>query len=205
MSYKMFHRYRVYDDGRIYSEITNKFLSGEITKFGYLQTCLYINGKPKRFKNHRLVAMLFLETPSNYEELCINHIDGNKLNNKFSNLEWCTYKENNEHARRTGLNNISKSNSDRWKNDDFRKKTSEKMSESVKGLYVGSKNPNFKYLILDNNGNELNPTMLSEMLNLSYSYTNKLIKDCVNGKTVECFKKHNIKIINTKNKSESTN
>lgn len=39
----------------------------------------------------------------NFEELEVNHIDGNPKNNKLSNLEWCTGPENLDHARRTGL------------------------------------------------------------------------------------------------------
>lgn len=67
----------------------------------------------KRYRVHRLVALLFLDVPENYEELVVNHKDGNKLNNSYTNLEWCTYDYNNYHARVTGLNNVSKSNSDR--------------------------------------------------------------------------------------------
>ena len=45
---------------------------------------------------HRLVALCFLENPNNYP--VINHKDGNKQNNHYTNLEWCTVKHNNQHA-----------------------------------------------------------------------------------------------------------
>lgn len=51
---------------------------------------------------HRLVAEAFLDTEKNQ---CVNHIDGDKLNNHYSNLEWLTYKQNSEHASSTGLIN----------------------------------------------------------------------------------------------------
>ena len=113
MKCKKYYNYNVYEDGRVFSNYRNKFLKGDIVH-GYLQYTIQIKGKAKRIKAHRLVAILFLNTPKNYNELVVNHKDGNKLNNHFSNLEWCTTYYNNYHARINNLNNISKSNSKRW-------------------------------------------------------------------------------------------
>lgn len=58
----------------------------------YNQVNLYKNGKRECVNVHRIVAIAFLNNPSNYE--CINHIDENKRNNAVNNLEWCSKKYN---------------------------------------------------------------------------------------------------------------
>jgi len=60
----------------------------------------------KNYLIHRLVALTFLENTENKET--VNHIDGNKLNNQLTNLEWTTCLENNMHKIQTGLSNSTK-------------------------------------------------------------------------------------------------
>ena len=61
------------------------------------------DGKTANLKVHRLVAHAFLEAPSKDKSDSlrsqVNHIDGNKLNNKVANLEWCSAAENLSHYR----------------------------------------------------------------------------------------------------------
>lgn len=73
---------------------------------GYALVSLSKNGKKKKFRIHRLVAEAFIPNPNNYP--CVNHIDGNKLNNNVNNLEWCTEKQNMEHAAKFNLVNRGK-------------------------------------------------------------------------------------------------
>lgn len=69
---------------------------------GYLQITFTLNKVRTKFLVHRLVAIHFLENDSNKKYA--NHIDGDKLNNCVTNLEWVTNSENILHARSTGLN-----------------------------------------------------------------------------------------------------
>lgn len=68
---------------------------------GYQAVKLYKDGVKKSFLVHRLIALAFVPNPLN--KPVVNHIDGNKLNNAASNLEWVTTLENITHAKETGL------------------------------------------------------------------------------------------------------
>lgn len=68
---------------------------------GYLIVNLYKEGKAHKFLVHRLVATYYIDNPNQLP--CINHKDGNPLNNAIGNLEWCTHQYNMQHAWDTGL------------------------------------------------------------------------------------------------------
>jgi len=68
-----------------------------------VMVALFREGKADYRLVHRLVANAFISNPESKPQ--INHKDGNPLNNKLENLEWCTDKENMKHAIENGLNN----------------------------------------------------------------------------------------------------
>lgn len=80
--------YQASTDGRIFSNISNKFLKFNILKNGYATVELFKNKKSKRLLVHRLIAQTFISNPLGLPQ--VNHKDENKLNNNTSNLEWCT-------------------------------------------------------------------------------------------------------------------
>lgn len=83
-----------------------KILAPTKTSTGYWKVDLSKGKARKSLKLHRAIAMAFIPNPENYP--VINHLDGNRLNNEISNLEWCTVKRNCQHAYDTGLNGNKK-------------------------------------------------------------------------------------------------
>ncbi len=89
--------YRVSNLGEIFSIRRNKKMSLRLNKCrGYYDINLIKNKTSKRIHIHRLVAETFISNPNNYP--CVNHKDENKTNNYVDNLEWCTYKYNNNYG-----------------------------------------------------------------------------------------------------------
>lgn len=71
-------------------------LRQKVTKDKTCRVSLWKDGKERTWLVHRLVAYAFI--PQVEGKDFINHIDGDRLNNRVENLEWCTYKENANHA-----------------------------------------------------------------------------------------------------------
>lgn len=84
--------------------IKGKKLNGSTDKDGYIYVCLTLDGKEKNERVHRLVLECFLGG----SDMHVDHIDGNKQNNKLSNLEYVTLKENTRryHISKKGSNDL---------------------------------------------------------------------------------------------------
>jgi len=92
--------YQVSNMGQVKSLRNNELILKPITvRKGYLSVNLYKAGKQKLSRLHRLVAVAFIPNPEN--KLEVNHKDGNKKNNCFTNLEWVTPSENQKHSFNT--------------------------------------------------------------------------------------------------------
>ena len=107
-----FDGYYVTDEGKIisniklggkrqYTDTFHEIYGRPNPKNGYCRVFMrHNNGKRKDRYVHRLVAEAFIENPSN--KPCVNHKDCNRANNSVDNLEWVTYKENNEYTLKVG-------------------------------------------------------------------------------------------------------
>lgn len=100
-----FSRYSINKNGVVYSSVTNAFLKGSVNPDGYCNHRLIADdGFTKTIGVHRLLALTFLPLPPNVDMMeTVNHIDGNKRNNSLDNLEWASFKRNQEHAGELGL------------------------------------------------------------------------------------------------------
>jgi hypothetical protein len=96
-----YDNYVIFPSGNIRNILTDKLLNANNGEGFYNTVRLRKDGKAKTFKLHRLLAQAFIPNPEN--KPCVNHKDGNKLNNDLSNLEWCTHKENMKHAYDNGM------------------------------------------------------------------------------------------------------
>lgn len=108
-----FEGYFIREDGTVWSNLGQgnrrngklselKQIKGRLTPNGYLRVYIRNCFTDKRVDKyiHRLVAENFVENPDNKK--VVNHIDNNRQNNHYTNLEWVTQKENLEHAMKYG-------------------------------------------------------------------------------------------------------
>lgn len=89
-------KYQVSSWGRVRNAETGKVLTPYRNKKGYLKIGLCNgSGSPAKFRVNRLVAIAFIPNPYNLPQ--VNHKDGNKENNSYTNLEWTTNEINAKH------------------------------------------------------------------------------------------------------------
>ena len=87
--------YYVSNQGKIYSLFNHRILKDRIDKKGYNNVCFSKNGKQYFYKVSHIVAKAFPEICGVWFEGCeIDHLNGNRADNRPENLKVCTHKEN---------------------------------------------------------------------------------------------------------------
>ena len=79
--------------------LKGKVKKQDVSVHGYCQINLTREKGTRKFFVHRLVLMAFVGD----SKLPVNHKNGNKLDNRLENIEYCTYSENTKHAYKNGL------------------------------------------------------------------------------------------------------
>lgn len=126
--------YYITEEGKIYSTKMNDFMKQRNKKGTDYKiiNLMKTNGKKKTFRINRLMMLCFCPI-DNPEKMEVNHIDGDKSNNKLQNLEWCTSSENQKHAFKNGLQKARKG-----ENSNF-SKLSEKEVVEIRKIYSTQK------------------------------------------------------------------
>ena len=98
-------RYFISNYGNVYDSLKDASMA-QRDNHGYKYVDLMTIHGTKNMRVHRLEMLTFEYNPD-YQSLQVNHIDGNPSNNKLSNLEWTTPKENTDHAMLYGLHQMN--------------------------------------------------------------------------------------------------
>ena len=108
-----FTGYEITTDGKVYSVDSNwrgygkREMATELDGYGYKKVRILIGGARKKMHVHRLVLEAHIGPRPTPKHVC-RHLDGNKLNNKLSNLRWGTYLENTIDSIRHGSHRNAK-------------------------------------------------------------------------------------------------
>ena len=155
--------YKISNYGEVWSVRKQGLLKKNDGEKNYYRVTLSKNKKKKQFNIHRLVATHFIDNP--FKKPCVNHLDENKTNNHYSNLEWVTHKENSNWGTRNERIKKTRKHSSKWKAYNKRRKWRD--SKPIVGVNI-------------KNGNIIEFSSATEAGRSGYVRSN--ISLCANGK-----------------------
>jgi len=150
-------------DGTVIGKL-GKAMSPKLSKCGYQELALKVNGKKIYYLVHRLIALLYLPNTLNLPQ--VNHIDANKKNNVVSNLEWATPQEDANHR---AINNLTPKGEKHYAYGKFgaNHKSAKIVLDTDTGIFydcvkdaADAKNQKYKTLVGKLSGNDRNNTSL---------------------------------------------
>ena len=97
-------KYDISENGELRNRLTGRILKHKTNRNRYIFYTISVDGKLRDVSAHRAVAEKFLQKVDGHD--IVNHIDGDKKNNYFTNLEWSTPSKNSKHAYDNGLSSL---------------------------------------------------------------------------------------------------
>lgn len=132
--------YLIFTDGRVYSLISNKFISQFKNHAGYSRIELKTeSGKFRKYSVHRLVAETFIVNPLPGIFTDVDHMYGNKNDNYYMHLQWCSTKQNNYYASLNGQYEHGDNRYNSVYSDDFAKEICQQFQNGVPYMEVYKK------------------------------------------------------------------
>jgi len=96
MKIEGYKNYKITDQGEVINTNSNHTMKKQINNSGYYRVELSRLGKQKRYFVHRLVATAYIPNKEDLPQ--VNHLNGDKLDYRAANLEWCTSSQNHKHS-----------------------------------------------------------------------------------------------------------
>ncbi len=135
--------------GKIYDEINKTYIKFTPTTSGYLNAFLELDTGSKICRLVHRIVMIVFKPIDNMDIYDVNHLNGNKQDNRLCNLEWCTRSENLIHAYKTVLHHPGE---DHYKSYITNELALEIYNKLLKGYTISdlSKYYNLPYYIIKN-------------------------------------------------------